>query len=401
MKINVIKLLVVFGCISIFSCTKETKETIIIEGGKPIKSSSAESLSEEDLAFWDNSSTVNLNINDILLPNGMTFSQYKLSIGKTTTEGENRNLLLMLLGEKAHNIINYTNPDFATNIPKQTKLAYSWNSKDYTNPSSDPNGCPESIYGLDCSGFLYNVFKNAGFNGFKVGAADDQRKEAHLSNVFSKTGQLTNAEGKNIDLKNMVAKDFGEIPPASMLTGDIIYWLDASGRAKHIGIILKNGSGISVAQSNGHQNEESDTKNSNDCEKNYGANRGPRFTSNVENSIKSTANGGFGDSYGIVRCLEKTPCNAKTISGGFGVTPTLHSVGSKSGTIQLNYEMYSIPDKLEVFYEGKLLFSTNGFVSGNKTESITYNYNKETEIEVIVTGNDAGTAWEYTVNCPE
>jgi hypothetical protein len=63
--------------------------------------------------------------------------------------------------------------------------------------------------------------------------------------------------------------------------------------------------------------------------------------------------------------------------------------------------MYSIPDKLEVFYEGKLLFSTNGFVSGNKTESITYNYNKETEIEVIVTGNDAGTAWEYTVNCPE
>ena len=37
MKINVIKLLVVFGCISIFSCTKETKETIIIEGGKPLR----------------------------------------------------------------------------------------------------------------------------------------------------------------------------------------------------------------------------------------------------------------------------------------------------------------------------------------------------------------------------
>lgn len=406
MKIQGIRLLAMFYCISIFSCTKETKEIVIVEGVKSSKTSSVESLSTEDVAFWDNSESVDLDINELLLPNGMTFSQYKASIGKKSNEGENRNLLLMLLSEKANEIINYTNPGFTNTLPIQTKLAYSWNGKNYKNRYHAADGCPENLYGLDCSGFLYNVFTNAGFIGFKTGSADSQRQVPHIIDVLSNTKTLTNSDGKNIDLNNMVAKDYKKIPVTSMLTGDIIYWLDGE-TAKHIGILLvqKNGE-VSVAQSNGKQNTE--------CEENYKPmkgktlSRGPRFTTNIANSIKSREEKGFGENYGIVRFLEKTPCNLKTISGGYGVIPTLHSIGNKSGTIQLTYEMFSVPDKLEVFYGNELLFSTkefspDGFVSGSNTKNITYTYEEKTgtEIEVIVTGDKIGTAWEYTVNCPE
>src|SRR5690606_4248381 len=46
------------------------------------------------------------------------------------------------------------------------------------------------------------------------------------------------------------------------------------------------------------------------------------------------------------------PCNQLTESGGQGTTSTVHQLGVSGPTsFQLQYEMYSIPDQLQVFYE--------------------------------------------------
>jgi hypothetical protein len=412
MNTRLIKLLILVCCIGIFSCTKETKETIIIEGGSNTVSDiiNGDGLPDEDLIEWDKLDAVNVDMNNVILPNGSTLSLFKNTLRKTD-EGkqENSNRIISLFCESAGKIINYkTGLDVGT--PLQTKLGYVFGDKlnsAIRNYKTKRQGlyCTELLNGLDCSGLIYNIFKESGFTRMPYMVAESQRKVPFLEKEFKKHNKLIQYKQVEINFDDIVIKDRGNLSGTSLATGDIIYW-KKNDKAYHIGMILieqmPTGKRIVIAASNGS----SGLKTSNpfaidqiNCDSNYlKIKRGPNF---YEIQPVGSPLNGFPNNYSIIRISEKVPCNAKTISGGFGVTPTLHSVGSKSGTILLNYEMYSIPDKLEVFYEGKLLFSTNGFVSGNKTESITYNYNKETEIEVIVTGNDAGTAWEYTVNCPE
>ena len=402
MKINFIKLLVVFCCFSIFSCNKETKETIIITEENSTIVENGDGLTEEDLVEWDKLEVVDVNVNNILLPNGSTIGVYKTSLGKSDAgQQENSNKIISKLCESAGAIITYK-PNLYIGIPTQTKLVYVYGDKrgvkyQYREYKTRRQGlyCPESLYGLDCSALLYNIFREAGFTSMPYTYADAQRKLPFLENEFKRHNNTINYNGSTINFDNIVIKERGKLAGTSLATGDIIYWKSGNA-AYHIGMIVveqtTTGKRMMIAASNGSPK---------DCSGNLLPKRGPNFY-----EIQPTGSPliGFSKNYSVIRISEKVPCNAKTISGGFGVTPTLHSVGSMSGTIQLNYEMYSIPDKLEVFYEGKLLFSTNGFVSGNKSESIVYEYNDSTkteEIEVIVTGDNAGTAWEYTVNCPQ
>ncbi|MEV6336032.1 hypothetical protein AB0M12_15095 [Nocardia vinacea] len=97
-------------------------------------------------------------------------------------------------------------------------------------------------------------------------------------------------------------------------------------------------------------------------------------------------------------------CNQSTKSGGAGVTDTMHQLGrSGPASFVLVYETYSIPDLIEVFYEGSLIRST-GYVGDNINEgtgSVVVNVppGSATAVLVRVTGPN-GTDWEYTVKCP-
>jgi hypothetical protein len=76
--------------------------------------------------------------------------------------------------------------------------------------------------------------------------------------------------------------------------------------------------------------------------------------------------------------------------------------------------MQNVPDKLEVFYQDKLVASTydvpgnkDGFVGGNiETSSccgtISFNYIKDRDdfCKIVVSGNDQ-TSWAYSISCPE
>lgn len=94
-----------------------------------------------------------------------------------------------------------------------------------------------------------------------------------------------------------------------------------------------------------------------------------------------------------------SPCNVGTVSGGAGTTTTVHGLGRASGTFIFSWNAYSVPDKFEVFYQGAVIFTTGGFVSGSGSKAITY-AGTDTKVTVVVTGSSTGTVWDYIVNCP-
>lgn len=95
------------------------------------------------------------------------------------------------------------------------------------------------------------------------------------------------------------------------------------------------------------------------------------------------------------------PCGVATPSGGNGVTETAHALGSNSGVVTVSYNMFSQPDQMDIFYEGNLVATTGGFVSGSGTLSFYYAGPPRAGTCMIrMTGSGEGTAWNYTLNCP-
>jgi hypothetical protein len=107
-----------------------------------------------------------------------------------------------------------------------------------------------------------------------------------------------------------------------------------------------------------------------------------------------------------------TNCNEQTKSGGEGVDNNDVVLGTQSGMVSLAYNMESVPDKLEVFYEGNLIASTftvygnnNGYVGGDNQAGASgylnflYQYHSDQFVTVRVTGPQ-GTSWTYVVRCP-
>jgi len=106
-------------------------------------------------------------------------------------------------------------------------------------------------------------------------------------------------------------------------------------------------------------------------------------------------------------------CDTKAHSGSDGVDVKTYTLGTTSGMVAITFNMYSEPDKMEVYYENNLVASTftikgnnRGFVgSGNGSESIgtlhfLYKYHIDQFVKVILTGG-TGTSWEYTIGCPK
>ncbi|MEW8221719.1 MAG: hypothetical protein AB2729_05225, partial [Candidatus Thiodiazotropha taylori] len=77
-------------------------------------------------------------------------------------------------------------------------------------------------------------------------------------------------------------------------------------------------------------------------------------------------------------------------------------LGQNSGSFDFYYETYNIRDRLRLHYEGELLFDS-GCVGEDRTVPINYSGNSSViAVEVIPNcEGTSGTAWEYTVNCPQ
>ena len=93
-------------------------------------------------------------------------------------------------------------------------------------------------------------------------------------------------------------------------------------------------------------------------------------------------------------------CDLEQASGGQeGDTRTVQ-MGTNQGEIKIEYEMFSVPDRLQIIYEGQELLDT-GTISGSQTLSVPFS-GKSGRVKVIVTGNQeqSGTRWNYTLRCP-
>ncbi|MBT1685895.1 NlpC/P60 family protein [Dawidia soli] len=236
---------------------------------------SSEGLDSQEIEILDNTpDAVGFDPEDVVLPNGRNMMEYLEEVNPDFLDEQGRKASPKELGPQAARNeliakLTYT----ATRLIDRSRypgngqngLGYSWGSKDPSKLQPPPGAgtkCKEPIYGLDCSGYLYQVFKSAGII-LPEGPADLQRDATVLENAIKKAYP---------EFKKLKVDDLGEIPAAKFETGDIIYWLNSKGQAKHIGVILKDANGrLAVFQSNG-----SPGTDSGDCDKNMSAGRGPR-----------------------------------------------------------------------------------------------------------------------------
>lgn len=125
----------------------------------------------------------------------------------------------------------------------------------------------------------------------------------------------------------------------------------------------------------------------------------------------------------LTTCVTVGPiqeCPAFT-SGSDGLTIATYDLGDSPGTATISYDMYSIQDRIDVFYNdqwiggsGSSLGSSsfppvsscgdgqNGYVSGTGTIDVNYNPSTSRTVTVYMSGCiGGGTAWDLGVSCPQ
>ena len=95
------------------------------------------------------------------------------------------------------------------------------------------------------------------------------------------------------------------------------------------------------------------------------------------------------------------PCDWSGDSGGEGVTRNKHYLGDKPGFVALNYQLFVRPDDIKVFYRGQNIAGTGGPRSGRGGFGFDWNpVAGDYSVDVIVTGEQWGTRWNYAISCP-
>ncbi|MFZ2240584.1 MAG: hypothetical protein WAV90_13805 [Gordonia amarae] len=115
---------------------------------------------------------------------------------------------------------------------------------------------------------------------------------------------------------------------------------------------------------------------------------------------------GTGSDDGLTEAPTQTKrCDLESQSGGYGITSTKHLMGRKGGySFSIVYDTENIPDTIEVFYQGKRLYTTgligDDINEGNGSKLIRVPAGTADYVSVKVTGTDSDTHWSYTVHCP-
>ena len=100
-------------------------------------------------------------------------------------------------------------------------------------------------------------------------------------------------------------------------------------------------------------------------------------------------------------------CDKTTKQGGNKPETFIVELGQKSGTFVFKYNMYSVPDRMLVEYEGKKKFDTgcignkHGAGKGVGSKTITYSGSStKVTVKVLPSCEGGSTRWTFTVNCP-
>ena len=100
---------------------------------------------------------------------------------------------------------------------------------------------------------------------------------------------------------------------------------------------------------------------------------------------------------------ESDTCDQGANEGNGDVPPSFPiEMGRTAGTFPFQYETRNAKDRVEVFYEGMLLYDS-GCVSESRDVELAYGPGSSTRIDVVVSPNCDGTpltSWRFTVGCP-
>jgi hypothetical protein len=94
-------------------------------------------------------------------------------------------------------------------------------------------------------------------------------------------------------------------------------------------------------------------------------------------------------------------CNSMVNAGGESSETIAVNMGKTSGTFDFQWNMYTVPDQMIVYYQGQKLFDT-GCVSGTGSMSLTYGGSSQ-QITVDVNADctqQGSTSWQFQVGCP-
>lgn len=76
------------------------------------------------------------------------------------------------------------------------------------------------------------------------------------------------------------------------------------------------------------------------------------------------------------------------------------SFGTAIGSCGISYNSFTIPDQFEIFWDGNLVATTGGAVSGTGNLTFDKTTALPTTATVVVTATNSGTAWSMTGICP-
>ncbi|MEB3229705.1 MAG: hypothetical protein VKJ64_01745 [Leptolyngbyaceae bacterium] len=93
-------------------------------------------------------------------------------------------------------------------------------------------------------------------------------------------------------------------------------------------------------------------------------------------------------------------CDREQASGGQAGDRRTVQMSTNSGEIRLEYEAFEVPDRFQIFYEGREILDT-GPISYSETLLIPFS-GRSGRVDVMVTGNPdiSTTEWNYTLYCP-
>jgi hypothetical protein len=153
-------------------------------------------------------------------------------------------------------------------------LAYVYGSKSFTNPSTYPGAaCQQLLYGLDCSGMIYQMARASGLNLPSGGTAN-----------YVYTSTWNAAFNNTSTFQDLEMTDFQALHPSQLQAGDIIVASE-----KHIGMVFNNGNNLGIFNSLG--------KLTYPCSTNSNKTHGPVITNNIPAWLKET----FGSNYHVLR----------------------------------------------------------------------------------------------------
>jgi hypothetical protein len=147
----------------------------------------------------------------------------------------------------------------------------------------------------------------------------------------------------------------------------------------------------------------------------------PKFVQDGEFDLVfsvADCNGNVSQVYSTQTIVSPLADCSSSISGSVGITVRAFDLGDKPGRAGFSYEMYTIPDRLDIRYNGKWVASTgtlfnnntllpncngasDGFVSGTGTLEFDYDPSVSRFVEVYISGCNAGTEWVVSPICPD